>query len=441
MSTNDVGPPQSSVPAPDTATAPAPAPGVNQPPPSTNQQPQAPAPGANPPAPFSAGQFPIFVGLLPPLTEITDAVPSPSSTASSSAPAGHASNATAPIIDYHLYITDCHYGCTAAYSFSAVIAIIIMSAVAFIVLHVTRKRREHAEDQLQQIQVYSVAESDPSVLKYQPPLTQRYDGVSKPNEFKRRSDFGTPQDYNEYDLRKPNPYASQPPPVPYGVAGVAPGGMGYLYGEQGRASEDMTEITDEEYMNMDTPHYGGVGGFASMLPPPPPPPTHVSPPGESPVSPEFHHERDSDFSMPFSQPHQAVQDDQHLHALHPDHPGDSPISSTGAHFNIGPPRPAPPPPPSQPPEIIAPRAQFHPITLPLPPISTPPIRQEMHPQQPQFMEVVPDEYEGYFVEGEEYEFHPQQYDEDSHEWFADGGEDLDVGQYYAPHQSFEPSKK
>jgi len=445
-----VGPPQSSVPAPDTAPAPAPAtaptPGDNQQPapvtaptPGDNQQP-APASGADqPPAPFSAGPFPIFVKIPPPLTEITDAAPPAPSTVSNVT-----ANATVPIIDYHLYITDCHYGCSAAYSFSAVIAVIIMSAVAFVILHVTRKRKEHAEEE--QIQVQSFAESDPSIVKYQPPISQRFDGVSKPNEFKRRSDFGTPQDYNEYDLRKPNPYGNQPPPVPYGVAGVAPAGMGYLYGEQGRTSEDTTQMTDEEYLNMDTPHYGGVGGFAGMLPPPPPPPTHIPPPGESPTSPEFHHERDSDYSMPFGHHHQPQQhDEQHLHALHPDHPGDSPISATGTHFNIGPPRPAPPP-PSQPPDILAPRAQFNPILLPLPPASSPPppvMAQEMQPQQPQFLEVVPDEYEGYFVEGEEYEFHPQQY-EDDHQWFADGGggEDLDVGQYYAPHQqSFDHDKR
>jgi len=207
---------------------------------------------------------------------------------------------------------------------------------------------------------------------------------------------------------------------------------------------------------METPNDGGVGGFASMLPPPPPPPTQL-PPRNPPTSPSFQlhdHQRDSDDSMPFvhmaDQQHQEHMhhhhhhDDQHLYALHPDHPGDSPISAHFAVSSIGPPRPAPPP-PGQPPDILAPRAQYNPIPFPQPPIGSPPppvMAQEMQPQQPQFMEVVPNEYEGYLVEGEEYEFHPQQYDEDEHHhWYADdgssavgGGEDLDVGQYYAPHQ-------
>jgi len=71
MSTNDVGPPQAPVPVPNTApaTAPTTAPAI-APAPAT-----ALAPGANP-MPFPQGQFPIFVNIPPPLTELTESVPS-----------------------------------------------------------------------------------------------------------------------------------------------------------------------------------------------------------------------------------------------------------------------------------------------------------------------------------------------------------------------------
>jgi len=287
----------------------------------------------------------------------------------------------------------------------------------------------------------SVVGSEPSVLKYQPPVPTRYEAVSKPNDFKRRSEFGSSQDWSEYDLRKPNPYANQPPPVPYGIGGIAPGGSAYVYGEQGRSSQDDTsQMTDEEYMNLETMQHGGVGGFASMLPPPPPAPP--APPSST--EPRHHHERDSEYSMHFGAPHGDAQgqyqQQQHLQPLSAEHiEPDSPISGTAPHFvtsSIGPPRPAPPP-PGHAPDIIAPRAQYAPLQFPMPPPIPPPATTpDIQPQQPQFVHVDPDEHEGYYVEGEEYQFHPRQYDEDEEQWYADGGEgqDLDVGQYYAPQQ-------